>query len=840
MQGFDEFELALTNHIQSLKGKFKYFLTASLLSILFSGCLGTRYLKPGEKLLYKQTTEVPKGFSKEGFNDLYVQKTNRRLLGLPINTLVWMYYTGEKRYNPDKFVAKKEKVQIKYNRKISKASASKKKSSLEYRKQHKIDILNGKIENGNMFMQWGEIAAVYDSSTVALSADKLTDYLFTKGYFDAQTTVEKSESDKNVTIVYHINPKPAYFYDSISYDIEDAKVEELIMKNINASLLKKGDQYNQKTLNDERERIDDLLKDNGYFAFGRDYVEYDIDTAFGGFHKIALRLNIANPVNLSSHKQYKIDSIIFITDANSTAKAGGNIKRQIVPYRDVVFQYYKNEYSKRILSQRIFIHKDSLYSRSNSVNTQRQLANLGMFKFMNINYDTSGGKFVANLFSSSLNRYSWSNEAGLTVTQGFPGPYYNMSFLKRNLFGGMEIFELNGRAGFEGVASATDLGNIYTSTEVGVNATLTFPQFLLPLGKEAQFRMGKYNPSTRLLAGLTYSDRPEYQRETTTFSYTYSWENKKTTQYSFTLASLNIIRSDLDSAFNALLNDLSATQGNNIRLSFNPSFVSSMIFSMTWNPENYGNTLNHSKFVRIQAESGGAFQDIYTPAIVEKENLQLFKYLRLNVDYRKNRIMDRNTILAYRVNAGVGWAYGGEQVLPYEKYFFAGGSNSVRAWRPRRLGIGSNPPTLSTNPTGDGLFDYSFEKPGDIILEGSFELRKKLFGFVNGAVFVDWGNVWSFTENQPSTGPPEPTQAPWTGSTKFHFDTFYKELAIGTGFGLRFDFSFLILRFDVGIKVRDPGREEGDRLVLRNAKFFRPFGIDKEPVIYNIGIGYPF
>lgn len=828
-----------------MKGKFRYFFTASLLSILFSGCLGTRYLEPGEKLLYKQKTVTPKGLKQEGLNDLYAQKTNRRFLGLPINSLVWMYYTGKSRYKPEKFVAKKEKVESRFNRRIAKTTNEKKKSSLQYRKQHKIDVLNGKIENGNMFMQWGEKAAVYDSGDVALSAERIKDYYFSKGYFNVEvnpqtTTYNTQFRKKLVSVSYITHPKAAYFYDSISFNIEDPRVEKLLMASKNNSLIKKGDQFNQTALNNERERIDNLMKDNGYFAFGREYVEYDIDTTFGDFHQIALRLNILNPGRQSAHKSYRIDSIIFITDANAKPPGGERVKRQSVPYRDITYQYFTNEYSKRILSQRIFFHKDSLYSRSGTINTQRQLANLGMFKFVNINYDTSAGQFIANLYSSALNRYSWSNEAGLTVTQGFPGPYYNMSFLKRNLFGGLEIFELNGRAGFEGVASATDSENFYKSIEAGLNATITFPQFLIPLSKEAQYRFGKLNPKTKILAGYNYSNRPEYQRQTTTFSYGYTWESKRTTQYSLTLANLNIIQSSLDSAFRALLDDLSATQGNNIRLSFNPSFVSSMIFSMTWNPDNYGNTTSNSKFLRVQAESGGTLLNFYTPGIVESENLQLFKYLRLNVDYRKNRILDRNTVLAYRINTGVGWSYADQQVLPYEKYFFVGGSNSVRAWRPRRLGIGSAPPLLSTDPTQDGLFDYSFEKPGEIMVEGSVEIRKKLFGFVNGAVFVDWGNVWSFNENQLSSSSSEPNQPSWTGSTKFQFDSFYKEVAVGTGFGLRFDFSFLVLRFDVGMKVFDPARPEGSRFVLDKMKFFRPFGTDKEPVIYNIGIGYPF
>ena len=207
-------------------------------------------------------------------------------------------------------------------------------------------------------------------------------------------------------------------------------------------------------------------------------------------------------------------------------------------------------------------------------------------------------------------------------------------------------------------------------------------------------------------------------------------------------------------------------------------------------------------------------------------------------------------MLAYRFNSGMAYSYGADRSLPYEKYFFAGGSNGVRAWRPRRLGIGSAPPKLSKNPSKDGLFDYSFESPGEILLEGSVELRKKLFGFVSGAVFVDAGNVWSFKQYQQQTGSDYPEWAS-KANTQFKLDQFYKEFGIGTGFGLRFDFYFLVLRLDVGIKAYDPARDPADRLILNNAKFWKPYaktdangalirGSLRDPVIYNVGIGYPF
>jgi outer membrane protein assembly factor BamA len=207
--------------------------------------------------------------------------------------------------------------------------------------------------------------------------------------------------------------------------------------------------------------------------------------------------------------------------------------------------------------------------------------------------------------------------------------------------------------------------------------------------------------------------------------------------------------------------------------------------------------------------------------------------------------IDKNTVVAYRFNSGFAFSYGDNRSLPYEKFFFAGGSNSIRAWRPRRLGPGSAKPPESEDPVKDGLFDYDIEKPSEILLEASVEFRQKLFGFVNGAIFIDVGNVWTFrpVNRQDADG-----NIVEDNRSQFKINRFYKEFGVGTGFGLRFDFSFLILRFDVGMKVYDPARDSGDKFVLRDVRFWKPYAKEdngeyrdyKEPVIYNVGIGFPF
>jgi outer membrane protein assembly factor BamA len=271
------------------------------------------------------------------------------------------------------------------------------------------------------------------------------------------------------------------------------------------------------------------------------------------------------------------------------------------------------------------------------------------------------------------------------------------------------------------------------------------------------------------------------------------------------------------------------TQGNNLINAFKPSYVSSMIFTLTWN-NNYGVAQKSSTYARATFESGGTLLNLYSPKFITDQGLERYQYLRAGIDFRKNVALSKTRAFAFRINTGFGYIYSPNNVLPYEKNFFAGGSNSVRAWRPRRLGLGSDPPPVNSNIAGNGYFDYSIEKPGQLLLEGSMEWRQKLFGFVHYAFFIDAGNTWA-------VGTTDKVKA------NFAWNTFYKQFGIGTGVGLRFDFTFLILRFDVGIKAwepaDDPNRPIG-HFVLWNAKWWKPYSATQEPVIYNIGIGYPF
>ncbi|WP_333821485.1 translocation and assembly module lipoprotein TamL [Ohtaekwangia sp.] len=836
--------------------KRKYFLFTALLPFLLSGCLGIKHLKENEKLLYRQRIEAPGTIDASALQNLHAQRPNRKFIIRPLAPLVSIYYLGNRFYDQEKMIQKKDRIEKKFDAKIARSKRDKRINNLQFRKQQKSEKLADKIENGNTVMQWGEPIAVFDSSLVRLTLGRFHSYLFSKGYFTNKVYAVVDTMKlypKRVKVIYKVIPGQPYVFDSIFYQIPDTAINRIVITNERFSMLKKGEHYDEDKLTKERERLDLMLKDNGYYDFSRQYIEYATDTSFHSpERKVAVMVIINDPAKRGFHKKFMVDEVHFTTDIGINKPGKERTSRT---YRDIQYNYYEDNYNLKILSQRVFIKRGDLYSRSKTLNTQRQLANVDAFKFVNINYDSSNGKFVTTIFTSPLPRYEWSNEAGVNVTQGFPGPFYNMTFKKRNVFNGMETFDISGRFGFEGVASATEDQNFYKSTEAGVNASLTFPQFIWPFKDRTRFKHAEFNPKTKFTAGYAYTDRPEYRRTAFSINGTYSWQNNKNRLYQLTPVNLSVIdTANLSKNFKELLAQQGALGNFSLLNSFRPSFVNSIIFGVTWNYRNYGNQERSSGFIRAQLESGGTIWNFIDPSLVTQYQLEYFKYLRFSLDLRRINVIDRNTTVAYRFNSGVAYSYSKNKSLPYEKFFFAGGSNSIRAWRPRRLGPGSfkprktEDPESNGNPVKDGMFDYNIEQPAEILMEASIEVRQKLFGFVSGAIFFDAGNTWTFQERKKTVN----GVVVANGNSQFKVDQFYKEIALGTGFGLRFDFTFLILRFDVGMKVIDPARDEGDRFVLNKIRFFKPYATEvkngetttyinyREPVIYNVGIGFPF
>ena len=544
-----------------------------------------------------------------------------------------------------------------------------------------------------------------------------------------------------------------------------------------------------------------------------------------GPDSLIVREVVKNPPGENNHKIFYIDSIVFISEASISE----TYDRTQEKYRDITFSFAKNRYSEKVLEWRISLEQDDPYSRDLTLETQRQLSYLDNYKFININYDTTGNHFVANIFTSPFDRFQTSSEFGLSRTQGRPGPFVNINLKNRNTFRTLEILSFDANAKLEDLRSIrgdnTDFDGIYTSRQFGAEGAITFPQFLFPLGSYYKNKIGSFNPKTRLSLSYAFEDRvDEYRRQEYTARWSYSWQVRDQIKYSLTPLQLSLTDANTIGDF-ALLIDSLIEANNPYGLAFKPGIVSTTAFQADLSIGDYAHGQDGG-YVRFNAELGG---DILGNSINSffGDSLETYQFAKVQIDLRKIERLTRNTNLAFRLNIGLAYPYGDNKSLPYTKYFFAGGSSSIRAWRPRRLGPGAYGEFIEQNDIITDEVDYRNEQQGNLLIESSIELRQNLVGFLDGAVFIDAGNIWQVRESLVGEDV--------HGDDGLFRKDFLKEMAVGTGVGLRFDLQFLIFRVDLGIKLIDPAQKPGERFV--GNELFSHFNRNTE---INIGIGYPF
>ena len=802
-----------------------------LLPIVLSSCLGTKYLKKDESVLKNQKIHTSGKVSKEALRGQLTQSPNTRLGFFPIAHLFHVRKFGETFYDSSRIANNREKIDRKYRQKINKANTSKRKSKLNTKRIQKLDKKDKKLDEGNQLMRWGEELAVFDSSKIEGSAFNIQNYLFAHGYFNASLEHSVKTKNQKTIITYTIDENDVYTIDSLIYSIKDPKIEEIFNNNIAGHTLV-DQQYDQSLFAKERDRVYDLMSNNGFYNFKRQYVLFEVDSTILDNNQLVIRQSIVNPPDKKGHRSYRLDSIIF-----SAEQTGVNRYLKPVEYNNVTYNFKGSRYSERLISRRVFLKEDSLYSKKLTLETQRQLSYLDIFKFVNVNYDTTGGQFIASIFTSPLKKYQTSTETGLSVfeDQGFPGPFFNLTVKGRNIFGGLEIVQFDGNASIQGIQGVTDDGSDdvnnfnYSRLQYGATLTFTFPQFIFPLNERLRNHMGRFNPRTKIIGGINFENRiQEYERNTVNTSMSYIWQVEDEAQYTFTPFDASYIFSDPLESFKE---DLIATGNQSLIALFNPSFVVFSSFSARFNHGNYGVGNNNSHFIQTSLESGGNLLNAFNnlPAFQDLEN---YKYLKATFEFRQNIKLTSRSSFAYKAKVGAAYSYGDNGSLPYEKYFFAGGSNSIRAWQPRRLGPGAYAQIDSTETSGIAL-DYKTERTGDILLETSAEFRSSLVGFIDYALFIDAGNMWLWNS------PKLKGDAFGEDNGSFKLNEVTRELAVGSGFGLRFDFSFLVLRLDLAYKIVDPGYPKGERFLLNDYKLNDLWDFRNHASL-NIGIGYPF
>ena len=784
----------------------------------------TRNLEEDDYVVYNNELVGINIADAEALQQLLEQEPNTRILGVSFG--VMLYRIGNQFYDSSKVAAKRKKVVDELEALQSNDAAQP--SELSYKRKVenlkiKLESFDKILEYGNALMRTGNPVVLLDSSLVEKSRKNMKGYLINHGFFDAEVDYSITSKDKKASISYEIEENKPYLLDSVYTRVDNPELQNLISSFSSNSFLQKGQIYNQDNITEERNRLEELLKNKGYYMFSKSYINFIAyqDTAA---KSIRIEQVIQKPTFAESHQVYTLDSISLRINPPTDEFADRQIQTQ---YNGIDFSFYRDRYSAKTLASRIQLQKGKPYNRIDALETQRLINSLDLFRFVNITFDTLGTSLTAAIYTQPNQKYQLTNQLGMTITEQLPGPFFSTALRNRNFFRAGELLELNFRAGLEGVASATGQG-VYQSSEINTSLSVIFPRFLIPFSPRTLQKYGKYNPNTRVQFGYLSTNRPEYNRNAINGQLGYTWSTRNNRQ-SFTInaADVSYIRTPyIQDEFLGILENLQ-NDGNNLIWSFLPSLISSFSGQTLINFNRYGDfSARKASLLRIFGESGGTTLNLTNVRRNDSPEINYanFQWLKGQVDYRRYYPISKKQTLAYRLNFGMARPYGvSAGILPYEKYFFAGGGTSIRAWQARRLGPGSSTPI--TGPGGN--YDYRNEQPAEMILESMFEYRRKLFSYFDMAVFLDAGNSWMIGRDDARPG------------ADFRYDRFYKEIAVGTGAGLRMDFDFLVIRLDLAIKALDPARQEGERWILDNIRFNRPLG-EKGQTVFNFGIGYPF
>lgn len=807
-------------------------------------CSAVRNLNPDEALLFSQTIEGNKQVKDSELAAFFRQKPNRRLLNLPINPYIPIYFWGKQKYDSIKVKADSQKLaalEKLYEEKLSADDLEQDQiQKLVVKRDKKTAKIRRRLREGNWLMRSvGEKPVIFDSALMRKTASQLKLFLHQNGFFEANVVSTYQVKKKRAKVVYQITENQPHTIRKIIYSVQDSVVAKLILKDTLLRFFQPKQRYNESLLEGERNRITRLLKDEGYFEFTKQFIFFKIDSINPPKYSLDIRMIVENAASKKAHKRWEIEEVVVVSDVNTTSD---KVARVTEIYDEVSFRSYIHQYSNKILSRRVKLRPKQYYSQALTEDTQRALSMLEMFKFVNIKYDTVKQKLRANIYASPATKYSFTVEGGgeLNLNQTIPGPFGSFSFRNLNTFGGCEVFNFKVQASLEAQGAVTDIDKSYQSQVANISNSITFPRVIFPLPKKMRQNIEVYNPTTKLLLGLQYVNRPEFNRLTYQTTFGYSWTRRQRHFFTFNLADISITRTPLIAdSYRKILQDQQA-QGNNLILSFRSAFISSLSFTYIYNTYAPARKTNATYF-RLFLESGGTTLNLLSRDFLRKDtvifgDLSYYRFLKMQTDFRYYIPTNNNGTWAFRCNLGLATPYGttanaAVDVLPYEKYFTTGGGNSIRGWQPQRLGAGSflRPDTQRA----DGSPSYAYIEYGEMLLEFNIEYRKKLFGFVHGAAFVDAGNVWMLSKES-------------TPNSLFKFNEFYKQIAVGGGLGLRFDFSFLILRLDMGMKLVEPGEYDAETLkglglpenYRKKPLFERSFF--GELADWYFGIGYPF
>jgi len=680
----------------------------------------------------------------------------------------------------------------------------------------------------------GEEPVVYDPYSTVKSVDQIESYISSRGYFDSDVTDTVKTAKGKSEVFYKVDLKAPYKIRKLHYEFADTLIAEWFYFDSVNCLVEKGKPYDVDVLQAEQSRFEKFIKDRGFYGFSGDHIYFRVDSTIGNREvdiyygvKKAARIDNENRITLVPHSIYRVRDVYIYPDfVPKDALEGGEVYLKNL---DTVFYkgYYfissreKQEIKYDLIIQSSYLKSGSIFSVTNTEQTQSHLLGLKTFRLVNIFYNevpgaASGGgeelQLDCNIQLTLLSQQSYKVEVEGTHSDGIGGAL-NLVYQHKNLFRGAELFNLKLKGAYETLSQDT----IMHSVEYGAETSLRFPKFLVPFINTGDF-IKKYNPTTTLLASYNYQKMPFYTGEMAIATFGYTWNGNAYATHIVNPLQLNIVKLDtIDPAFRQKI------ESSYLAYSYTDVTILGSSYSFIFSNQ----TIRRSKdfwFLRLNAETSGNILSLISKlAGLEKkdQSYNIFgqpfaQYFRADLDLRYNVIINDVSSIVYRGFIGAGIPYGNSQAIPFQKQYFGGGANGIRAWQVRTLGPGSYVPA-------DNKF---LNQTADIKLEANVEYRFKLFWILEGAIFLDAGNIWAFNDNSQE-------------GSQFHFKNILEEMAVGSGFGLRFDLDFVLIRADIGMKLRDPSLPAGSRWI-RN---WSDYKVEKEgsrifPFV--VGIGYPF
>lgn len=716
----------------------------------------------------------------------------------------------------------------------------------------------------------GEPPVIYDSLMVDKSVNQIETVLQNRGYLNAKVTPEISFSKKKAKIIYNIEGNKPYSLGDYTINIEDSTFDtslfqiykpsiktkfntenkDSLINNyskilLRESLIKKGENFDLNILDQERDRITYMFRQAGYFAFNKEYIGFIADTTASN-RKVDLVLNIYpflqrkqnGDIVESPHKLYIVDEVKLYVDYNPLEGSLKDYTTNDVFEKNDYSIYYgaRNRYIRpSVILNSCYIKPKHLYSESSTTATYNSFSQLNILTNVNIKYeefmDNDTTKLRCIITCIPHKKQGVSVEFEGTNSASFLGVGTGIGYTHRNLLKGSEVFKIKAQGAYEAITpSFSSFNDNYF--EIGGDISLTFPQFMIPFLKKSTRQ--KIHATTQFNSNYSYQRRPGYfTRTVLSGGVQYSWQNRTNRQikHSLDLIDLSYIHIPfLDSTFNSGLTE-------NARLySFRDQFI--MSIGYTFSKTNFDATkkIPHLYSFRGSIETAGNLLSLISilANVSEDEygskkifNTYFAQYVKGNFDYSRTFRMDEKNSFAWRVGAGVAIPYGNYKLIPYQKRFYSGGANSVRGWAVRELGPGAH-----YSPSSD-FYAHS----GDIRFDANVEYRSNFFWKFELAAFLDAGNIWTIKEYEKQE----------KGS--FKLNSFYEELAVAWGLGLRLDFEFVLIRLDCGWKLYNPAdtpiyKNDG----LGNITFDRykskwdvtkPFKF-RENTAWHIAIGYPF